>query len=71
VRAQVAVVTVIDEHLALVGADEAAQDVQQRRLACAVRPDDADNLAGRNRERYGAERGQAAEAHTHVADLKN
>ena len=46
VRAQVAVVAAVDEHLALIGPDEAAQDVQQRRLACPVRPDDADDLAG-------------------------
>lgn len=50
VRAQVVVAVAVDEYLALIGPDEAAQDVQQRRLACPVRPDDADNLAGRNRE---------------------
>ena len=63
--------TAIDKYLALIGPGEAAQDVQQRRLACPVRPDDADNLAGRNRERHGAKRCQPAEADTHVADLEN
>ena len=28
------------------------------------------DLAGGNRERHGVKRGQAAEAHTHAADLK-
>ena len=70
-RAQVAVVTAIDEYLTRIGPDEAAQDIQQRRLARPIRTDDADNLAGRNSERYGAKGRQAAEADTYIADLEN
>ena len=70
-RAQVVVAAAVDEYLALIGPDEAAQDVQQRRLACPVWPDDADHLAGRDRERYGVKRSQAAEAYTHAADLED
>ena len=52
-----------EPHAAGVGADEAADDVEQRRLARAVGADDADDLAGRDRQRDVVERRQAAEAH--------
>src|SRR5215472_16189240 len=71
VGAQVVMAAPVDEYLALIGPDEAAQDVQKRRLAGPVGPDDTDDLAWRNRERHGVKRGQAAEAHSHGADLKD
>ena len=52
-----------EPHAAGVGAHEAADDVEQRRLARAVGADDADDLAGRDRQRDVVERRQAAEAH--------
>jgi hypothetical protein len=55
----------------LIGPDEAAQDVQQGCLACPVRPDDTDNLAGRNGKRHVIEGLQAAEAHANAANLKD
>jgi hypothetical protein len=64
-------VAVADEDLARVGLDEAAQDVQQRRLAGAVRPDDAEHLPGLDRERYGVEGGETAETHAHFTDFED
>ena len=51
-----------EAHAAGVGADEAADDVEQRRLARAVGADDADDLARRDRQRDVVEGGQPAEA---------
>ena len=48
--------------VAVVGAHEAADDVEERRLAGAVGPDDADDLAGRDRQRDLLEGRQPAEA---------
>ena len=71
VRAQVVVPAAVEQHLALVGPDEAAQDIEQRRLARPVRPDHAEDLPGLNRERYGVERRQAAKANTHIAYVED
>jgi hypothetical protein len=57
--------------LAVVRPDEAAQDIQQRGLARAVRTDDAHDMLGRHRERNGVQCGQPAEPHRHALDLKD
>ena len=49
---------------------EARQAVEQRRLAGAVRADEADDVAARDRERDAVERDDAAEADRHVLDLE-
>jgi len=69
VRAQVLVAAAFDEYLARLGPDEAAQDVEQRGLACPVRPDDAHDVPGRHGERHGIERGQPAEPDSHAPHL--
>jgi hypothetical protein len=57
---------IAEQHLADVGPDEAAQDVQQRGLARAVRADDAQHVPGRNGERDRVKRGQPAETDRHA-----
>ena len=60
----------VELHLALVGRVEAADAVEERRLAGAVRPDDADELTGRDVERDAAVGGDAAEALGHAANAE-
>ena len=50
---------------------DAADDVEQRRLAGAVRPDQPTDLAGLDREGQLVQRHDAAEAHAHLADVEN
>src|SRR5256885_2196161 len=50
-------------HAAPLGADEAADDVEESGLARAVGSDDADDPAGLDHERQVVERHQATEAH--------
>ena len=52
------------------GPHEAADDVEQRRLAGAVGADHADHLAGRDREGDVVERGEPAEAHGDPGDAR-
>ena len=52
---------ILETDVAGIGLVHAADDVEQRRLAGAVRPDDADDLAGAERGRYAVERAHAAE----------
>ena len=60
-----------EAHAAGVGAHEAADDVEERRLARAVGADHADDLAGRDRQRDVVERRQAAEAHRETVHLQH
>ena len=53
--------------LASVGAKRAGHDVEERRLARAVRADQREHLAGANVERHVVERLQPAEAHADAA----
>ena len=52
-------------------ADAAGDGVDQRRLAGAVRPDDAEQLAGADRERHAPQRGRRAVRDLEVAHLKH
>src|SRR5438093_1200559 len=52
----VAPVLAIDQHLAAAGGDDPADDVDQRRLAGAVRPEKSEDLAALDVEVYGFER---------------
>jgi hypothetical protein len=56
--------------VAVVGAHEAADHVEERRLARAVGADDADDLARRDLQGDVVERGQAAEAHRDRVDAQ-
>src|SRR5262249_16692195 len=62
-----------DADLAGAGSEEAGDDVEQRRLAAARRPDDADELGGLDRETHPRDAGHAAArrvvGEAHVADL--
>src|SRR5690242_17860969 len=49
---------------------EAADDVEEGRLAGSVRPDQADDLASPNRKRHGVERLEAAERDANAVDLQ-
>ena len=49
---------------------EARQAVEHRRLAGAVRADEADDVAARDGERDAVERDDAAEADGHVLDFE-
>src|SRR4029079_17828658 len=53
-----------------VRSDEPADDVEERRLAGAVGPDDAHHGAGRNVERDALERDQSAEADSYIAQCQ-
>ena len=53
-----------------VGSDEAADQVEQRRLAGAVGADHADDLARSDLERHAVERGDPAEANRRIAHLQ-
>jgi hypothetical protein len=49
---------------------EARQAIEERRLAGAVRADEADDVAARDRERHPVEGDDAAETDRHVLDLE-
>src|SRR5262249_60997500 len=55
---------------ALVGAVEAADRVEQRRLAGAVRADDRDDLTAADAQAHLVDRDQRAETHAHAVDLE-
>jgi hypothetical protein len=55
-------VTLLEAYLALARTEIAGQEPQQRRLAGAVRADDGDHLAGRNREPNAIQQPRAAGA---------
>src|SRR5205823_7949791 len=58
-----------DDDLAAVGLLLAADHLEERCLAGAVRPDDADDRAGRNRERQLVDQQPLAVAFAHIAKL--
>src|SRR5688572_10299160 len=60
----------VEDDPSLVGMVEAADDVEERGLAGAVRADDGDDLAARDLEADLRERGQRAEAHAHALYLQ-
>jgi hypothetical protein len=49
---------------------QARQAVEHRRLAGAVRPDEADDVAGRDDEGHPVERDDPTEADRHILDLE-
>src|SRR5207247_9508585 len=50
-----------EPRLAPIGGEEAGEDVEESRLASAVRPDDRPELAARDRERHAVHRRERAE----------
>src|ERR1700733_11711108 len=60
----------VEANAALLIAQRAADAIDQRRLAGAVRPDQAEPLARRDRERNVVERDKAAETLAEIFDLK-
>jgi hypothetical protein len=55
---------------AAVGGEEGGEDVEERRLAGAVRPDDRAELAARDRERHAVDRRERAEVLGQILDLE-
>src|SRR5687767_6321329 len=68
-RRQVRALAALELDAPLVRMVEAAHDVQQRRLAGAVRPDDREDLAATDLEAHLAQRQQRTEADADVLDL--
>src|SRR5580700_9841276 len=60
----------VETHRALLVPQRAADAIDQRRLARAVRADEAEALAGRDRKRDVLQRDEAAEAFAEVIDFK-
>ena len=58
-----------EEHVALLGPQQAGQHAEERGLARAVGPDEPDDAGGRHRQAHVAQGDQTAEAHGHVAGL--
>src|SRR5580765_7007275 len=71
VARQVRHVPAAQEDLAARGRLSARDDVEERALARAVRPDEADELALAHRERHAVERGETAELLADAADLED
>ena len=62
--------TVLEEDIALIGDVEAGQAIEERRLAGAVRTDQASDLAGLNVEGDPVERNYTTEAYADVSDAQ-
>ena len=60
----------VEMHGALLVVQRAADAIDQRRFAGAVRPDQAEPLAGRDRQRNLVERDEAAETLAEIVDLQ-
>src|SRR5262249_49355900 len=67
VRRQAEDAPALEQNVALARRIEAAEAVEERGLAGAVRADQAEELATTDRERHAIERHDAAEAHADVA----
>ena len=64
------IVAALEEHVAVVGARLAGDDVHHGGLAGAVRPDDGAHLAGLDRERKVVQRAEAVERHGDAVEIE-
>src|SRR5213078_1502807 len=71
VRSQEGDVLIDEDDLTVVGLDEAGDDVEDRRLACSVGPDQAEDLALVDREADVVDGVDTAEVLLHVAQLEH
>jgi hypothetical protein len=71
VRRDAGDVAVLEDHLARVGPEMAGDEVEERRLARAVRPDDRADRARRHREAHPAHRQEAVEALREATHVKH